>query len=102
MRRNMRKSAKILHLRVSIGANDTRTMDAFREDVLKSLAKSKSKNVTVTGAQHLFEGKLYSLPEWETMNRVAESIEAGEKEIAEGGGVNLDKAMEMRGEPDAS
>lgn len=68
-------SAKIIHLRVTIGADDPRSIDEFRDQTLAALKKAKAKNVTVLGMEHLHGGERYSVPSWEAF------LEAGRHEL---------------------
>ena len=64
------QASKIVHLCVSVGKDDAKTLDEF-EAQLKSLARHPSRGgadgrlVTVVGATYLHEGKTYRKPDWE-------------------------------------
>ena len=92
-----KKSAKVVHLRISVGDNDKRSMDKFRQDLIDAVQTyAKPKNVTIMGEEHLFEGRRYSVPEWQEFTKLTKNIEAGEQELASGETVTLDEVMEER------
>jgi hypothetical protein len=63
------QASKIVHLLVSVGPDDSRTMSEFEEVLKNRLAghggQGKNQLVTVVGVQYLSEGKTYSVPAFE-------------------------------------
>ena len=62
-------AAKIVHLLVSVGSDDTRSMADF-EEALKAIIKNGSRYgspplTTVVGAEYLLHGKTYRRPDYE-------------------------------------
>ena len=64
------QASKVVHLCVSVGADDAKTLDEF-EAQLKSMARHPSRGggdgrlVTVVGATYVHDGKTYRKPDWE-------------------------------------
>jgi len=57
------QASKVVHLCVSVGADDERTLDTFEEDLKNRIGIDYLR--TVVGATYLHEGKTYRKPDWE-------------------------------------
>jgi len=60
------QASKIVHLCVSVGAEDKRTLDIFEEDLKNLIGIGYLR--TVVGATYLHDGKTYRKPDWEAWN----------------------------------